>query len=410
MSSSEARPNTTVPAKNVSEWSLLFILAGAQFVHILDFVILMPMGPQFMKDLSISPQAFSFLVSAYTFSASIWGVIGAFFLDRFDRKMALLVLFAGFTVGTLICGLAPTYDFLLAGRAFAGAFGGLMGAVVFSIVGDVIHESRRGAATGIVMSAFSVAAVVGVPVGLWIAHISWRAPFLGLAVVSATMMVIAMRVLPAMRDHLDTGRAPSLREDLHFILYTPRHWRAYAMIVALMFAAFTVIPFLATYLVRNVGVTERQLPYVYLAGGLATFATARLIGRLADRYGKQRLFVLLSGASVIPILALTHLPRVPFAVALVVTTAFTVLISGRAVPAMSLITSSVESARRGSFMSFTSAIQQMAAGLASLVAGLILTESVDTGELLHYQWVGYMAVGATFVGIVFGRRLKIVGA
>lgn len=387
---------------------LLLILAGAQFVHILDFVIMMPLGPQFMRELGISPQQFALLVSIYTFSAALWGFVGVFFIDRFDRKAALLWLCLGFAAGTVACGLAPNYEFLLFGRALAGAFGGLMGAVVFSIIGDTFHESRRGAATGTVMMAFSVASVFGVPLGLWAAQDSWRTPFLGLAVVTVLLMIAAVRILPPMKGHLNSLVRRSMVEDLKFMLYTRNHWRAYGMIVSLMFAAFSVIPFLATYLVRNVGLTESELPYVYLTGGFFAFGTSRLVGRLADRYGKHRVFVLMSALSVVPILILTHLPRISIVPAILVTTLFTVLISGRAVPAMSLITSSVQSGRRGSFMSFTGAVQQFASGLASLAGGLILTEA-PSGELLNYNWVGYLAVVATLVSIVIGQRLKIVG-
>ncbi|MCM2281634.1 MAG: MFS transporter [Bdellovibrionaceae bacterium] len=400
--------HASAPTKVVRERALLFVLAGAQFVHILDFVILMPMGPQFMRELGISPQQFGFLVSVYTFSAALWSIAGTLFMDRFDRKSTLLTLYLGFTLGTLACGLAPGFEFLLFGRAVAGAFGGLMGAVVFSIIGDTFHESRRGAATGTVMSAFAIASVIGVPIGLWASHLSWRLPFVGLSALSVLMMLVALQVLPSMKTHLGSRNVSSVVEDLRFMVVNRDLWSAYGMIVALMFAAFSVIPFLATYLVRNVGLAERELPYIYLCGGAVTFATSRLIGRLADRYGKHRMFVILSAISMLPIFFVTHLPRVPLAVAILVTTFFTLLISSRAIPVMSLITSSVESRRRGRFMSLTSAVQQMASGLASLVAGMILTEAAS-GELMHYKWVGYLSIAATLVSIALGRRLKIVG-
>ncbi len=390
------------------EWPLLLVLAGTQFVHILDFVIIMPLGPQFMRDLAISPQQFGLLVSIYTFSAALWGFAGVFFIDRFDRKSALLLLSAGFALGTLVCGLAPGFETLLLGRAIAGAFGGLMGAVVFSIIGDTFPENRRGSATGTVMSAFSVASVAGVPLGLWAARVSWRLPFLGLAGAGAALLIAAALALPALRAHLNGARPRSMGEDLRFMLCTRNHWRAYGMIVSLMFAAFSVIPFMATYLVRNVGLAESELPYVYLIGGAFALGTSRLIGRLSDRYGKHFMFALLAALSVLPILLLTRLPRLSLAPVILATTVFTVLISGRAIPAMSLITSSVEGVRRGSFMSFTGAVQQTASGFASLAGGMILAEGPG-GELLGYDWVGYLAVVATLASIAIGRRLKIVG-
>src|SRR4051812_23920013 len=105
-----------MPEKSSREWRLILILSGIQVTHIMDFVIIMPLGPQFMRVFGISPREFAFLVSAYTFAAAISGVVGALFMDRLDRKTALLTLYAGFAVGTLCCALAPSYLFLLVAR------------------------------------------------------------------------------------------------------------------------------------------------------------------------------------------------------------------------------------------------------------------------------------------------------
>ena len=64
------------------------------------------------------------------------------------------------------------------------------------------------------------------------------------------------------------------------------HLNAFALIITLMVGSFTVFPYLSPYLVANVGMTEQQLPLVYIAGGALTLFAAPIIGRLADRYGK----------------------------------------------------------------------------------------------------------------------------
>ena len=189
------------------EWSILAILVGVHFIHIMDFMIMMPLGPQFMRLFEITPPQFGFLVSIYTFSAGLCGFFAAFVIDRFDRKTVLIVLCGGFAAATLLCALAPNYPMLLAARAVAGAFGGMMGAVVFSIIGDIIPEYRRGAATGTVMSAFSLAAVLGLPIGLFLANLSdWRAPFFFLTVLGVLIIAAAWRALPPLRGHLPPFR------------------------------------------------------------------------------------------------------------------------------------------------------------------------------------------------------------
>ncbi len=92
-------------------------------------------------------------------------------------------------MGTLLCALAPTYPLLVAARAIAGTFGGVTGAVILAIVGDVIPEHRRGEAMGLVMSAFSVASIFGVPLGLVLASdFSWHVPFYAIAGISVPIL------------------------------------------------------------------------------------------------------------------------------------------------------------------------------------------------------------------------------
>ena len=107
---------------------ILFLLATLNFTHILDFMVMMPLGVFLMPFFKISPLQFSFIVSAYTISAGVSGFLAAFFVDNFDRKKILLSAYILFLIGTIACGVAPTFYLLLFARVFAGIFGGLIGA------------------------------------------------------------------------------------------------------------------------------------------------------------------------------------------------------------------------------------------------------------------------------------------
>src|SRR5690606_24818583 len=150
---------------NKKEKIVLLLLATLNFTHIMDFMIMMPLGNYLMPYFNISSQQFSMLVAAYTFSAGIASFSAAFFVDRFDRKNVLLFAYIGFLLGTLCCAFAPSYLFLLTSRIVAGLFGGLISAQVLSIVADLIPYERRASAMGMIMAAFSVASVFGVPFG-----------------------------------------------------------------------------------------------------------------------------------------------------------------------------------------------------------------------------------------------------
>lgn len=185
---------------------LLLTLAGVEFTHILDFMSMMPLRPQFTKIFSITDAQFGLLVSAYTFAAGASGLMAATYLDKFDRKRLLLTLYVLFGLATLACGLASTYYSLMAARVLAGVFGGVLSALSQTIVADVIPFERRGRAMGIVMTSFSVATVAGVPSGLFLAaHFSWHAPFFGIAALVGLLAVGAALTLPRLSDHLSLG-------------------------------------------------------------------------------------------------------------------------------------------------------------------------------------------------------------
>jgi len=370
----------------------------------LDFLIMMPLGPQYMRVFDINPAQFGTIVSAYAISAGIAGLISGTFLDRFDRRHSLRVLYAGFGLATLACALAPGYISLTAARGLAGAFGGVSNAVILAIIGDVIPESRRGRAMGIVMSSFSVASVLGVPIGLYLANaFSWHAPFFMLALVSAVVLVAQWFLVPHIKSRVSETHAAPIAH-LAQILSGPGHLRAFAFIGTVVLTGFLVIPYISPYMVRNVGLLETELPYIYLAGGLCTIFSMNIIGRLADRFGKRRLFTIMAICAAAVTLLLTNLSRVGTLLAVTVTTLFMVCMSGRFVPAMAIMTSAVEQRLRGGFMSVCSAVQHIASGLGSYIGGLILVES-NSGRLHGYKTIGFLSAGLAVASLILCYRL-----
>jgi predicted MFS family arabinose efflux permease len=386
---------------------ILFVLAAAQFTHIVDFMIMMPLGPQLMRIFKISPQQFSLIVASYTFSAGIFGFLGAFIIDRFDRKTAFIFAYIGFTLGTLACGLATSYQFLLAARILAGAFGGILGALVLSIISDIIPAERRASAMGIVMTAFSAASVLGVPIGLWLANLyTWNAPFLFLAAFTTIIIASIFKIIPSLTAHLQSkANRPKPMEVITNITNDKNALRALLMMSLLIFGQFSIIPFLSPYMVYNVGFKESQLPFIYLCGGIGTIFTMPLIGRLADKYGRLKIFGYAIFLSAIPVLTITNLGSIPVYFALILTTLFMILVGGRIVPATTMVTSTVHPQNRGSFMSINSSIQQLSSGTAAFFAGLVIVKNAD-GSLQHYNWIGFFAVAAGFFSLYVAQKLR----
>jgi predicted MFS family arabinose efflux permease len=388
---------------------ILWTLAAINFIHIVDFMILMPLGPQLMRIFEISPREFGLLVSSYTFSAGISSFFGAFFLDRFDRKKILLWVYVGFAIATLGCALSPNYPILLAARVLSGIFGGLTSALILAIIGDVVPDSRRGRAMGLVMAAFSVASVLGVPMGLFLASLSdWHTPFYILTGLSVLSLGMIIRYIPNITEHLKNDLIrPNPMVVIRRVTSNSNQMRAITLSVMMMFGQFMIIPFLSAYTVANVGFTEMQLTYVYMAGGAFTIFTSPWVGKLSDKYGKLRIFTIFMFLNVIPIAIITNLGVTPIPFVLMVSTMFFVTSNGRYVPAAAIITGTARPENRGSFLSFNSAIQQIATGFASLIAGIIIGENA-AGELTNYNVVGYIAIFFSLLCIPIARRIRII--
>jgi predicted MFS family arabinose efflux permease len=383
----------------------LLTLAAVQFTHVLDFMILMPLGAQLMQVFSITPAQFSHLVASYGLAAAVSGFAGGFVLDRFDRKRSLLVLYAGFSVATLACALAPTHYALLAARLAAGAFGGLAGSMVNAMVGDIIPPARRGRATSIVMAAFPLASVLGVPLALILAgKFGWHAPFfLLLATCSALILIVAARSLPPIRTAvLDHAPLRQMRE----IVSHGIHLRAFAVGMVLVMAGGVLIPFIAPSFVANIGLDEKvQLPVTYAVGGIATAMSTPFIGWLSDHMDRLKLLAVVSGLAVISVFVITRLGHVSVAAASGAMAAFMVTMSGRFSPAMTMITNAVEARYRGGFMSVNAALQQAASAGASLLSGFFITRGPG-GHLYGMQTLGYVSVGFFVLTVVLAAELR----
>jgi DHA1 family inner membrane transport protein len=392
-----------------NEKILLLILAIVQFTHIIDFMIIMPLGAQFMDLFDISPQQFSLIVSSYAFSAFIFGLFSALFIDRFDRKRALLFIYAGFTIGTFACAFSPTYEVFLLTRSLTGAFGGVLSAMVLSIVGDAVPLERRGRAMGWVMTAFSAASVVGVPAGIYLAAVfSWRMPFLVVAGMAALMLLLIVYWVPPLRGHFRSdGTRLSPLAVLQAIWTDPNQLRALLFTTVLMLGHFTIIPFIAPYMQINVGFSDIQVTYIYLVGGSLTVFLLPIFGRLSDRYGHARVFTIASVLALGSIYAITNLPEVPLVMALCVTSSFFVVASGRNVPATTMVTSVVNPEQRASFLSIRSSANEAALALGSFIAGSIVTKN-DDGALENYMYVGYFAMLMSVLAVFVARKLRTV--
>ncbi len=368
----------------------------------------MPLGDIFIAQFGLSAVEYTYLVSAYAFGAVGSSMIAFLMLDRFDRKKALLVLYSGFVVGTLLCGFADSYFLLVLLRFFTGSFGGVIGALAFAIVADLYAFKERGAAIGILMGAFSAASALGVPFGLYLAaSYSWRVPFIGLGAIGAITALLILFFFPSIRIHMrDWHHKPSMASTVKSLFYDRNQVNALVLGMVLVLGHFVIIPFISPFMIRNVGFTQMDVTYIFLFGGIAMVFSSPLVGRLTDVYGVVRIFTIFIFLSFIPTIAITHMDQSSLWFGLLFTTLFFIFASGRMIPANTLITAAVGSETRGSFMSMKSALQQLAVGLASVLSGMIVYIN-EEGYYERYHFVAYVSIFFCLVSIFLCTRLRV---
>ena len=270
------RPSLPAPG----ERSALLLLAAVYFVNLLDFMMVMPLGPDLGSALGIPMSQLGIVGGSYTASACVIGFLGSFLLDRFDRRAALCWSVAGLGSATMAAALARGPAGLILARVAAGAFGGVAGTLCFSILADLVPESRRGRATALVSSGFSASSILGVPAGLELARWGgWRAPFLVVGGLALLLALAARLILPSLRGHMGPGA------DAAPLPFDRRVAFSFAAFGLAILGNFLLVPNLSAFLMFNRGVSREGLGLLYLTGGLTSLATMRLAGIWTDRRG-----------------------------------------------------------------------------------------------------------------------------
>ncbi len=387
---------------------IVFLLAALNFSHILDFMIMMPLGNYLMPYFKISPREFSLLIASYPMSAFLSGIVMAFFADRFERKKLLLITFTGFIIGTICCGFADSYGFLMAARIVAGLFGGVIGGQVLSIISDLFTYQRRGFAMGAVMSAFAIASSLGVTFSLYQVELfkgNWHIPFFFVAGIAAVLLPFCIKYLPELKGHVAANKNEKNRFKLIAeTLSSKQSGLALLFAGLMMMGHFLIIPFINPYMEFNKGYNRSLTPLIYLVGGVSSLVAAIYLGRLSDKVGKLKVFSYCVPLSFIMVLILTNLPPMPFSIVLGFFAIWFILGTGRAVTSQTMISSAIVPERRGSFMSLNSSVQQLGTGLATWIAGVVVSEG-ENHRLLHYGWVGVLSVIVLLLGMLLGLYL-----
>ena len=379
----------------MTEFRLILFLALVQFVNILDFMMVMPLGPDFARALGVNLSHLGIVGGSYTAAAAVAGFASSFFLDRFDRKKALLIAMSGLVVGTLCGAFAFNLTTLVAARVLAGIFGGPASALSLAIVSDAVPGERRGRAIGKLMSAFSVASILGVPMGLELARYgTWQTPFYAVAALGAIVVLVGVFLLPSFTAHISQAAKISKLASMKALLRMREVQVAYGLTATVMAGSFMIIPNIASYIQFNLGYPRNSLGMLYLFGGVASFITMPLAGRFTDSHGP-----ILTGTLGTVLVLFTmycgfgnHMAwMVPSAIFVL----FMISTSMRNVAFGTICSKVPTPQQRASFLSLQSAIQHLSTAFGAFVASQLLTTNSD-GMLEGMASVTWFAMAITF--------------
>jgi predicted MFS family arabinose efflux permease len=365
----------------------IFVIACIQFVNIVDFMMVMPLGPDFVTHLSIASNQIGWISGSYTLAAAIAGIVFSPLLDKWQRKKMVIISSFCLAITTLLTAFVWDMASLMFMRLFAGVFGGLATSVAMAMVIDMVPAPQRGKAIATVMSAFSIASIVGVPIGLELAlRVQWNAPFVVVGLLGLVVSFLAMVLLPNSTIKNTKQSAVSFKALMSNKVVV----HGYLLIAVVMFAGFLIIPFITNYFVFNLNFPRQEIGLVYLVGGIASLVTIQLTGRWVDKYGAMTfsilgtvilLFVLLFGFYFAP----------PFLSVYLMFTLFMVGMNMRGITNKIVLSKIPKPEIRAGYMSMQNAVQHIATTLAAICGSLMMMEGAE-GQLVGMTSVVILAL------------------
>ncbi len=388
------------------QWLAVAILALTQFTVVLDFMVMSPLGDLLMKDFKVKPDQFGIVVSSYALAAGLSGFLTAGFADRFDRKRLLVFFYSGFILGTLFCGLAESYNQLVWARILTGLFGGVMSSISMAIVADIFSLEQRGRVMGFMQMGFGLSQIVGIPLSLFIADMyNWQTPFYLIVGLSVGMLLAILLALKPINAHLALERENSAFKHLLATIKN-RNYRIGFLATAFMsLGGYFMMPWGSAFAVNNVGISQKELPFLFMVVGVSTFMIMPLIGILADKINKFQLFMTASLVMIASVLVYVHLGETTLFVLIVVNIFMMGGIMARMVPSQALTTSVPEAKDRGAFMSINASLQQIAGGIAAMIGGKIVWQYSPSSPLMNFDLLGYVVVGVIIINIYLTYRV-----
>lgn len=356
------------------ERNLILTVALIQFVNILDFMLVMPLGPDFSKALGIPASEIGIIGGSYSFAAACVGLIAALFLDKFPRKATILFCLSGLAIATFLTVIVWDKYSMIAARLFAGAFGGPLTALSNAVIIDYIAEQRRGRAIGKVAGGFAAASIFGVPFGLELAsRISWHAPFVVTTILTIIVLGIAYKNLPYDPAKNKSTRFKTSLRQLINMMKSELAILTYFTFALIMIGGFMIIPNISAHIQLNLNYPRESLGMLYLVGGSISFFTMRFAGLIVDKTSSTIGMLIFSSVLLFAIYFGFYNFNLGVPV-IIIFVLFMVASTGRMICVQTVSSKVPSPSERAAFMSVQTTVMNLSSASGAMISSMILIE------------------------------------
>ncbi|QQR98671.1 MAG: MFS transporter [Sphingobacteriales bacterium] len=402
--------NDELPHRRRNEFLIVLLLSFITYICTVDSMLMMPLMNIVMDTYQIGAKTSTIIISIYSFTAFIAGILSSGFMDLYDRKKLLLITFIGFTIGTGLCSYGTTFYLMIIYRGFTGIFGGIIGGVAMSIISDLIPFQRRATAISIISLSFAMAAITGIPFGIYLSqNFNLFLPFKILTIISILTIFAIIVWIPPVKKHLQEKRKKKFSlKHITQVFLDNNQLLSLILAFLLVFSHQVVIVFVVPYFENNIGFSQKWIPVMYLIGGIVTVITSPIIGKMSDKIGNKTTFIILLFLSFIPIILTTHIQKATIPIVIMICATFFIFAAGRMIPAYTIMSGAMTKEMRGAFMSTRSAFLELGTFVATTISGFIVTIDKTTGIVSNYKTVGYISVMAGLICLLIVLRIRIV--
>lgn len=236
--------------------------------------------PDVALGLGVSIPMAGYLVSGYAIGIAIGGPLLTLASKAMNRKMLVLLLGAGFTLGQALCAIAPNFELLMLARVFVSVLHGSYFGIAFILATSIVPPERRGFAMALILAGLTVSNILGVPGGTAIGHaLGWRATFWAVGALGLIATIIIAIVLPA-----NAGASASRGSFRREFAVLGRQQVATSLIVSVlvMVGQYSMFTYIAPLLTEVTGVEAEFIPLILLLYGIGSTIGVFIGGRLAD--------------------------------------------------------------------------------------------------------------------------------